>query len=268
MVSVYQYEDYKAFLLAKIEAAPNKGRGVRRRLAEAIGCQIAYVSHVLAADKNLSLEQAEASARFFKLREDEADFFLLLVQIARAGTRELHQYFGKQIEIRKREQNEIKKRIRIQEEISEKDQVQYYSSWHYQAVRTVMTIPEFRTAETISNRLRIPLERVQEVLKFLLEKGLVKESGAGLSPTQKLLHLPRTSPLIGKLHGNWRVKTLSSFDRILPEDYHYSGLFTLSQKDMKRIREIMMGALDQSIEIVKPSKEETMCLLAIDYMEI
>jgi uncharacterized protein (TIGR02147 family) len=268
MLSIYQFDDYKKFLIAKIEAAPNAGRGVRRRLAEATGCQVAYISHVLAADKNLSPEQAEAATRFFKLREDEADFFLLLVQLARAGTVELRRYLNRQIEAKRQEQNEIKKRIRIHQEISSADQATYYSSWHYQAIRTITTIPEFRSAEFIAERLQIPLERVQEVLKFLLEKGLLKETEKGLISTQNLIHLPRTSPLISRLHTNWRVRSLSAFDRKRADDYHYSGLFTLSKKDVGKIREILMEALNQSAEVVKPSKEETICAIALDLYEL
>ncbi|RYZ66775.1 MAG: hypothetical protein EOP05_18630, partial [Proteobacteria bacterium] len=84
--SIYSFTDYKAFVLETIESMENQGRGVRRRIAEFIGCQVAYVSQVLAADRHFSLEQGEALARFLGLLEDETEFLFLLIEHARAGT--------------------------------------------------------------------------------------------------------------------------------------------------------------------------------------
>ena len=71
-VSIFDYSDYKVFTTDWIDAAPNHGRGLRAQIAEFIGCQVAYVSHVLANERHFSLEQAEALTRFMKLRDDEA----------------------------------------------------------------------------------------------------------------------------------------------------------------------------------------------------
>lgn len=273
---VFEFDDYKAFILAYIESAPNGGRGVRRRLSQAAGCQVAYISHVLAGDKHLSPEQAEAVARFFHLREEELDFFLLLVQLARAGTLQLKNQVLRQIEFRKREFQEVKKRLRINEEISPIDQALYYSSWHFQAIHSLFTIPEFQTNHQsgtsiealIAIRLSLDIERVHEVLTFLLEKGLIEKRQKSFHVSEKQIHLPRTSPLISKLHSNWRVRTLGALDRIRADDYHYSGLVTLSHDDARRVREILMKALEASIDVVKPSKEEKICVLAMDFFEL
>jgi uncharacterized protein (TIGR02147 family) len=265
---IFDFDDYKPFIVALIETFPNEGRGVRRKLAEACGCQVAYVSHVLAGDKNFSLEQAEAAARFFCLREDETEFFLLLTERARAGTVELRRYLDRQLSHRRLDYQEIKKRIRIHESISPADQAMYYSSWHYQAVHSAMTIPGLGSADAIAQRIGLDSERANEIILFLLSKGLVKETKHGYQPSEKQIHLPRTSPLIGKLHANWRVRTLSSLDRNKSEDYHYSGLVTLSQQDMLVVREILTRSLAEAIEVIKPSKEEKLCLLAMDFFEI
>jgi uncharacterized protein (TIGR02147 family) len=266
--SVFEYDDYKAFLLARIESSANGGRGVRRELAEFIGCQVAYVSHVLAGERHFNLEQVEAASRFFSLREDETEFLFLLLEHQRSGTNELRRNLSKRIEVKRGDYREIQKRIRVHTEISSLDQATYYSSWHYQAIHSLLTIAEFRTADRIASRLQIPSERVVQVLSFLIEKGLAKEAGGIYEPTAKEIHLPRTSPLISKLHGNWRVQSLQSLDRSNADDYHYSGLVTLSEVDMKKVREVMMKALANAVEIVKPSKEEKLCVLAMDFYEL
>jgi uncharacterized protein (TIGR02147 family) len=229
---------------------------------------VAYVSHVLSGDKDFSLEQAEGASRFFQLLDDETEFLILLVEHARAGTYELKRYFSKAIGSRKAERQEIKKRIKIGGAISSIDQATYYSSWHYQAIHSLITIPEFRDSQAIAERLGIEPKTTHAIISFLLQKGLLKESARGYETTEKQIHLPRSSPLISKLHTNWRVRTLSALDRDRAEDYHYSGLVTLSASDIIRVREVLMRALEDSIEIVKPSKEEKLCLLSMDFFEL
>lgn len=266
--SPFDHSHYKAFILKRIEISLNGGRGVRRQLAEAMNCQVAYVSHVLAGDKHLSLEQAEAAARFFVLREEELEFFLLQVESARAGTPSLKKHLARQLERRQTEYRELHKQIQISDAVLPADQAAYYSSWHYQAIRTLITIPEFRQTQTIAQRLGLDIERVNEVLTFLLHRGLVRETRDGYLATEKQIHLPRTSPLISKLHTNWRVRTLSVLDRMRPDDYHYSGVVTLSEEDMGKVREILVKALQKSVEVIKPSREERLCVLAMDFFEL
>lgn len=266
--SPFDHRDYKAFILKRIEVSPNAGRGVRRQLAEAMNCQVAYVSHVLAGEKHLSLEQAEAAARFFTLREEEIEFFLLQVESARAGTPSLRKYLSRQMERRQAEHRELNKQIQISDGVLPEDQAAYYSSWHYQAIHTLITIPEFRQTQAIAQRLGLDVERVNEVLTFLLHRGLLRETREGYAATEKQIHLPRTSPLISKLHTNWRVRTLSVLDRMRTEDYHYSGVVTLSQEDMSKVREILVKALQKSVEVIKPSREERLCVLAMDFFEL
>lgn len=266
-ISVFEFDDYKAFFLAKIKEEPNSGRGARRKLAEFIGCQIAYVSHVLAGDRHFSPEQAEAAARFFSLRDDETEFLFLILDHQRAGTAGLRRHLQKRIDQRRREYREIKKRIRISHSISPADQALYYSSWHYQAVHTILTIPEFRTPSAIASRLGLTSDRIGTILSFLLEKGLVKETASGYQPTESQIHLPRTSPLISKLHGNWRVQALMAMEQMRDEDYHYSGLVTLSRHDATVVREIMTKSLSQAIDVIKPSPAERLFVLAMDFYE-
>ncbi|RYZ76242.1 MAG: TIGR02147 family protein [Proteobacteria bacterium] len=266
--SIYDFSDYKAYILYQIQAADNEGRGVRRKLGEFIGCQVAYVSHVLAGHKHFSLEQAEASARYFGLNEEEKEFLLMLVEHQKAGTTELKRHLAKRLDAKKSEYREIKNKISIQDEITPEDQAEYYSSWHFQAVHSLMSVPGFQTAGSIAERLVLPLERVNEILRFLREKGMATLDAGEYSPTAKYIHLPRTSPLISKLHGNWRIRTLASLDRLRDEDFHYSGLVTLSKADVDRVREILLNALSASVDVVRPSKEETVALLAMDFYEL
>lgn len=267
-MSLYEHRDYKCFVLARIHSSPNGGRGIRRRLAVKIGCQVAYVSHVLAGDKHFSQEQAEACARFFHLNEQETEYFLLLVDWARAGTQELRSLRARQIKERRASALEIKDRLQIHTEINDADKATYYSSWHYQAVRSLLMIKEFNTSKKIADRLGLSVQRIEEILQFLIAKGMVARSSQGLSVTQKQIHLPRSSPLVSKLHANWRIRTLHSLEQIRLDDYHYSGLITVSRADAEKIREILVKSLAAAVDTARPSPEEALYVLAMDFFEL
>jgi uncharacterized protein (TIGR02147 family) len=266
--SPFDFKDYKSFVLARIEASPGGGRGLRRRIAEMARCQVAYVSHVLAGASHFNPEQSEAVARFFSLRADETEFFMLLVDRARAGTPELRQVLDGRIRKCLDAYRLLKTRVILKGEIRPEDQAIYYSSWHYQAIRVLLTIPGFRRPPEIARRLGLPLKRVTEILDFFLAKGLARESKDGYVPTQASVHLGSDSPLVSKLHSNWRIHALRSLEHNRPEDLHYSGVLTLAHADFEKVREIWTKALLESHRIIEPSREERICAMALDFYEL
>jgi len=78
-------KDYRSFLLSVVED-PEKTRGYRKRLADEAGCQPSYLSQMLKGSVELTLEQAERLCGFWKLDELEAEIFLNLVLMGRAGS--------------------------------------------------------------------------------------------------------------------------------------------------------------------------------------
>ncbi len=268
--SIYEYTEYKRFLLDRIAQAPSAGRGMRRKMADAMKCQVAYVSHILAGDRHLSPEQAEALTRFLGLRNDEAEYFMLLVEQNRAGTRELRAFLDRQLTRRREDHGHLRNRVAIRGKISPENQAVYYSSWHYQAVRMLITIPEFRRPDAIAERLGLKLERVNEILGFFIDNGLARHGPRGQYETVEAeIHLGNDSPLISRLHSNWRIHVLQTLDRKQADDLHYSGAVTLSSSDLPRVREIWMKAVLESHKVIRASsKEERLCVLAADFYEL
>lgn len=87
--------DYRILLRRKLD---DQGRGSRDRLSRFAKMQPAYLSMVLSGKHHFSLEQAERVAEFFEMKSAEKDFFLILVQIVRAGSDELREYFKLKLE--------------------------------------------------------------------------------------------------------------------------------------------------------------------------
>src|SRR5437660_270087 len=111
--SLFEYRDYKAYLRDLLSQMPAQGYGVRSKLAQALRCQVAYVSQVFNKEIHFSLEQAEELNRFFGHSHEESDYFLLLVQSARAGTRALKDRIQAQLEQRRKTHLNLKDRAGV-----------------------------------------------------------------------------------------------------------------------------------------------------------
>src|SRR4051812_19263358 len=98
MKSVFDFNNYKAFLQHLEDHRSAVRRGFRSRLAEALACQNAYISQVLNGSANFSPEQGLKIANFLGINAGETRFFLVLIEHARAGTRELRDFYQRDLD--------------------------------------------------------------------------------------------------------------------------------------------------------------------------
>lgn len=237
-------------------------------LAEFIGCQVAYVTHVLSGDRDFNLEQAESASRYFSLSRAETEYFLFLVQENRAATTELRRFFERQLkEIRERN-SRLKEKLNTKELVPNEAKLVYYSSWLYSAVHMSLTIPGLRTVPALSEKFQITSSKILEILDFLCKYGLAYKENNFYKTKSVLLHLEKESPLIARHHSNWRLRALNSLDDAQETNFHYSSVLTISKKDVARVREHMMKAVVEIAEIMKPSKEEELVGLCMDVFHI
>ncbi|MBV2167941.1 MAG: TIGR02147 family protein [Bdellovibrio sp.] len=267
-LSIYEYKDYKKFLIDWMEQAPQKGRGMRKQLAEAISCQTAFITHVLSGDYHLSLEQAEASARWMGLNEQESEFLLLLVMHQRAGTKSLENLLRRQISERRDQQAVLKKRVNIQESLTLEDQATYYGSWHYAAIHMALLNPSLRTIEGLQKYFQLPPAKLMSVLDFLVARGLVKQEKGLFKVAQPVLHLELNSPLLTQHHTHWRLKAIDSIGTKSFENLHYSGVISLSKEDYEWVRERLSHLLKDVVDKLKDSPDEQLACLNFDWFQI
>lgn len=266
--NLYEYTSYKKFLNDLIRTYPAGGRGQRKALAEFIGCQVAYVTHVLSGERDFNLEQAEAAARYFSLSKGETEFFLTLVQENRAATTELRRYFERLLKELREKNSRLKEKLNFKDVMSNEVKMTYYSSWLYSAVHMALTIPGLRTVTALAEKFDVSSSHILEILEFLCKYGLVYKDNNFYKSKSSLLHLEKDSPLIARHHSNWRLRALTSLDEVQDSNFHYSSVVSVSKKDAVRVREHMMKALVEMTEIIKPSKEEELVSLCLDMFHI
>lgn len=265
---VFDYSSYKPYLEHRL-GSKSQRKGLKSKLASTIGIQPAYLSQVLNGLAHLSLEQAEAANTFFGHSQDEAHYFLLLIQKERAGTQPLAKYFDQQINEQLKKRMTLTKRLGSKNGLSKEDHSTYYSSWHYAAIHIALTIPQLQSAESLAIHFRLPQKRVQNVLLFLREKGLATiDSDGGYRPGENFIRLGNDSPNIVQHHTNWRLSAVNSLHRETQDELHYSAVVSLSKKDIKKIKDRILEEIKNNIEIVKQSKEEELYSYCIDFFSL
>jgi len=262
------YTDYRKLLQDWISDLPNRGRGVRSQLAQAMGCRIAYVTHVLSGRAELSAEQAEAATRHLGWIGVEKEFFLLLVQFNRAGTPALREFYSVQLQKLKHRMERQNSKLGIRGTLGKEAQAIYYSHAHYTAIHMLALIPEMQTTTAISKRLGIAERTVSEILAALTQMGLLKREGARFVPTESAIHLEKNSPFIPQHHTNWRLRAIESFSNSRNEEnMHYSYVVTCGKKDLEKIKTRMREALRGVISEIKDSPDETLTAINLDCFE-
>lgn len=267
---IFDYIEYKSYLEAYISSLPRGGRGVRMALAHHMACPVSHISQVLNGKSQLSLEQAEAINSFFGHTDEEAQFFLLLVQLARAGTPSLKKRFQIQIQHASEKRLVLKDRLGVKQTLSKEDQMEFYSSWIYGAIHVMLTIPEFQTKESISKHLGLSLKKTNEILEFLVSVGLaVRSSNGHFTIGTSRIHLGSDSPLISKFHTNWRIRSIQSLEKEnTSEDLHYSSAVTLSHSDVIKMKALLVHYIQEVKKIIKDSPAEIPFSFNLDFFKI
>ncbi len=268
MASIYDYLDYQDYLNAWIIDQAKGGHGVRRKMADHLACQSAFISQVLHKTAHLSVEHGYKLNTFLNHTQDEAEYFMQLLLYQKSGSKDLQAYFKAKIDAVQKNRLILKNRIQGAKTLSESDQARYYSAWYYGAIRLLVSIPGFESRDQIAERLRLPPRQVSLAIEFLLRTKLLTEKSGRLVQGEMHLHLENDSPLIARHHTNWRLKALEAVTAEQDSDLHYSLALTLSQKDVLKIKSKLVEFIAEVQNLVRPSAEEELCGFCLDWFKI
>jgi uncharacterized protein (TIGR02147 family) len=266
--AIFEFDDYKTYVLDWVKQQPHGGHGQYRRMAAQMRVHSTLLSHVFRGSKELTSEQACALASFLKLGELDTDYLLALVEQNRAGSRELKAAVARRLFQLKERHSQLEHRVPGARTLSGEERTVFYSQWYYSAVRLAASLPGMLDAESIAGRLGVPRELVRDALAFLLGAGLLKQQGNGYQLAAKRTHLGAASPLAAAHHRNWRVQAMSRYEKMAPRDFAFTSPMTLSQKDAARVRELLVDVVAKVAKLVEPSECESLRLLNIDWLEV
>ena len=268
MPEIYSFSDYRKYLRAVIKHNSDVW-GYQTRLAEAAGCQRSFLSQVLSGKSGLTLDHAAGASQYLNLSEDEAHYFLDLINLDRAATQTLKKMISERLENQKSKREHLGTRFSEQTfSSSEFNEQIYYSSWHFAAIHILTGIPEFQTANAIASRLGISIHSVNATLNKLREMQLVDQDRKGQwKISNRRIHLAKESPMSFANHQNWRQQALLD----LPTDHHavhYTAVHSMAVIDFPRFKSILLKAIDETRSLVIQSQSEELTCFTCDFFTV
>lgn len=266
-MNIYESTSYKAFLRALIRQFPKNGRGLLTRLAEHLSLQPTVVSQILGRDRHLTPEQALEVASFFGLDERATDYFVILVQYARAESKKLKIHYEQKLEKLRLEAQNLRNLVKGREELTEADKARFYSNWYYSGVFNLSAIEGFQTVEAIADYFELSRAKVGEIVSFLLQSGLLVEKNGELSPELKSTHVSNTSEFVNNHRRNWRDKAREKFSKPGENDIFMSAPVSMGKRDAELFRSELLKLIKSFSKLVEPSPSEKLQCLNIDWFE-
>lgn len=267
-MDIYRYDSYHDVLKVWMLEQPNQGRGLSSKIARHLNISTVLVSQILSGTRLLQMDYAFQLAKFIGFTEQETEYFLLLIQYARAGTETYKTFILKQIKLLQKEQLEIKNHVAQDINLSEQDKAQFYSHWHYSAVRLTADIPDYNTAARISESLSIPVARVNEILEFLVRCKLCVLQNGKYKMAAQNTHLAAGSPWIYSRQLQWRQKAIQAMEMTSDRNMFYTGPMVLSKKDTLWVRDQLIDLISKINSRLKDSPSEELMCLNIDWFPV
>jgi len=266
--AIYSFTSYRDLILDLISNRPNEGRGVRKALADALDCQMAFITHVLCGEKEFNHEQILKIARYFNLVETEREYLLDLLSFNRAGTKDLRSFYEQRLELKRKDYRQLKNRLQETQSLSIEHQAQYYSHWLYGAIHMASTVPSLQSVEAVANHFNLEDSDLLPILELLSSQGLIAIESGKIGPGKANLYVGNDSPLVNQHHTIWRLKSLNDLKAAKTDALHYSLCFSAAQSDWPVIRETLLEAINNCLAVIRPSKEEKLGLICVDFQEV
>lgn len=265
-MSIFEKDSYRTYLAARVAEQP---RGEITRMAQAAGASPTLMSMVLSGEREISMEQAFDLSRYLQHTELEEEFFLLQVQLARAGNARLKQHVRAKLEKLRGDSKRTVNRIEHTRKLNDEERTIFYSSWLYSAIRLYCSVgDDGRTVEEIAERFQIARPRAVEMVTFMTSIGLTSAEGDRYKMGIARTFLEQGSPHLPRHHMNWRAKAMQKSDHVSDRELMFTFPMSISEDDFAHVREILVETLEKVSAILKESEPADVACLNIDWFKV
>ena len=264
--SLFQFTSYKKLMKAFLVGDENRGQ--LTRAAEALNCQRSYLSRVISEELQLTPDHAFGLANFWKLSNEERDYFLLLVDFERGATPDYRAHVKSRIDEARKKYQSVQERAQRSGHTVEKVDAQYFSSWIWSALHFLTSIPQYQTIDALSDRLGLSEKALAFHLQELKSRGLVSESKGRWTYQSGDFHVPKDSPLVVFHHQNWRQRACTDAQNFAAGSVHYTGVHTVSVEDAEKIKEMILNFIADLNRVASPSSPEDGVVVTCDFFKI
>ena len=269
-MTIFEYQDYKKYVLERLKDSHEGGRGQLTKIAHHLRVPLSTLSLVFRGDRELTSDQASDLCVYFGLGEFETDYFLCLVDLARASSKSLKENLQRRIALIQKEASDVKKVVSVDKVLSPNEKFIFYSDWYYSAIR-LLTSTGVREPIEISERLGLPLERVNSVLQFLLNAGLCVQADGHIKMGPRSTHIGSEDPLVFRHHRNWRELALNRHTQNKKTDSQELSLTypcSISMAAMEKIKKELLVAIEKVDAEMEKSSEDLVAYLNLDFFKL
>lgn len=262
---IYSFEDYRNYLDQTLQD-PRYGRGSRKKLAEHLNCQSSFISQVLNGKNEFSLEHAYSANQFLGHTKDESHYFLNMVQLARAGTVDLGNYFRSVLEDLRNNKLQVHEVLQGRT-LSEAETLSYCGNWLCISIHMLTAIPRFQKIESLKEKLQVGDSDFNEALEFLKNTGLVVQKGEHLETGDGKIHMKKSSPYAQVASIMTRQKVIDKLKIKDPHSLNYTGNITIPKEAFQKIKKSILELIHEIDEHVDSGESEAFCTIIIDLIE-
>lgn len=220
-MEIYHYEDYREFLKdCFLERKKREPDFTHRKLAQAGGiANPGFFNEVVKGRRKLTEDAAAKLCRAFDLKDNETEFFQLLVAHNQSGDPEEKEDLFRKMGFR---------RSRSAFARTHPAAIRYYQDSSYALVRSALQILDFRGEyERLARFLRppLPVPLVKRCVRDLCDWGLVKQGRDGrYAVTSAYLEPgPGMTEALKRLHREWIQQAAATIDEYSPAERHVSS---------------------------------------------
>lgn len=266
IMTVFEFEEYKSYLKERLRQMPKGGRGELQKISKHLRMHSTRFSHVFHGHEHLTLEQGIGLASYLGLNELESEYFMVILQLAKAGTTELRAFFEKKRKQLHDRSTQLAERLPSERKLTDSEKAIFYSNWFYSAIRLSCSLPEAQNVDTLSQRFSIPRDKASEALDFLLATGLcVRGAGGAIRMGPKSTHLEARSPLVSRLHSNWRIKAMERHPALSADELAFTSPMSIEAKDVAAIREVLLQMIEKAAAHADTDQADALYCLNVDW---
>lgn len=266
--TIYNFWEYRSFLLHATSERKKTERGVLTSLAGFVRIHPTLISQILSGSKDFTVEQGLLVAQYFGLLEKETDYFILLIQFSRAGTNDSRKYFEKKCKDFRERMSKVAEHVVTTRDFSEAAKAIFYSSWIYPVIHIALTLDKPMTANEISKKFSIEIDRVLRAIDFMIENGILIQIDGKISGGAISTHIGKESPFLAKKLMHWRVKALEKIDSLPIDQLMYSTTVSLSKDDYQKLQLGLVKHIQDFLVVVKESPAQEIAHLNIDFFKV
>ncbi len=266
-MNLFEYADYKEFVLDLVSQTKLLGRGPYARLAEHLNVNSTFISQVFKGDKHLSIDHALQIAKLLKFNNLQTEYFMNLVQKERSASYETKDFFASRLKNLQKEAKKLSNYVSDHQVLDSIDQAIFYSDPIYSQVRLLTGIKKYQSAKAISEHLQKPLAEIKDVLDFLVSAGLCVKKQNQFEMGAKSTHVSKDSPFFRQHHSNWHIKAIENFSTSDERHLHFTAPLSIAKKDIPEVLDSLKAAIQNVSATVKDSNEEEVHCLLIDFFE-